>query len=345
MPQSIPSIPSKMTAVLQSAYGDVGVYKTGIVDVPTPGVGQILVRVEAASLHADIWHTMRGEPTMLRLMGGGFRKPNYAIPGTDLAGVVVALGDGVDDFCLGDRVFGQTVAWNLWSNGGTYAQYAVADAVRLEKIPDGVDFAEAAATATSGQIVLQNMALGPLVEGCRILVHGAAGCVGSLAVQIAKARGVVVTAVDLPAKLDSLRALGADFVVDGSTIDPTEGSARYDMVFDVLGIHSLGKWRRVLEPTGHYVLIGHDQYGSCRRTILGSVPKMLGLAVQAPFVSQKVLASPPKFSEPPLKMLARWLESGAIAPKIDSVLGLEQLPQAMRRLVSNDVQGRIVFAP
>lgn len=338
-----------MTAVLQSAYGDIDVYGMGTVAVPVPGPGQVLVRVRATSLHADIWHTMRGEPLMLRLMGGGFIRPNQPVPGTDLAGEVVAVGAEIQGcpigFCPGDRVFGQSLGWNLWRNGGTYAEYAAVDASRLEKIPDGTGFVEAAVTATSGQIVLQNLPLEPLVDGCRILVHGAAGCVGSLAVQIAKARGAVVTAVDLPSKLDSLRACGADQVIDGSTTVPTEGAARYDMVFDVLGIHPLRKWRRVLEPNGHYILIGHDQYGSCGRKVLGSVPKMLSLALQAPFVSQKVLVSPPKLSEPPLKMLARWLESGAIAPRIDSVLGLADLPQAMRRLERNEVDGRIVFAP
>lgn len=338
-------VPSTMTAVLQSAYGDIDVYRTGIVDVPKPGAGQVLVRVRATSLHADIWHTMRGEPMVLRLMGGGFRKPNFSIPGTDLAGEVVALGAGADRFCLGDRVFGQTLDWNLWRNGGTFAPYAVVDVARLEKIPVGIGFAEAASTATSGQIVLLNMPLDPLVPESRVLIHGAAGCVGSLALQIAKARGAEVTAVDLPPKLGLLRTLGADVVVDGSTTDPTEGTARYDMVFDVLGIHPLRKWRRVLKPQGHYILIGHDQYGSCRRTVLGSIPKMLVLAAQAPFVPQKVLLSPPKPSEPPLKLLARWLEAGTITPRIDSIVGLEALAQAMRRLENNDVQGRIVFAP
>lgn len=334
-----------MIAVLQSDYGDIDVYRTATVAVPVPGPGQVLVRVRATSLHADIWHAMRGEPRILRLMGGGFVRPNQPIPGTDLAGEVAATGPGVDVFRPGDLVFGQTLAWNLWRNGATCAEYAAVDAVRLERIPQGIGFAEAAATATSGQIVLQNLPLEPVVDGCRVLVHGAAGCVGSLAVQIAKARGAVVTAVDLPHKLDSLRAIGADQVIDGSNVDPTEGSVRYDVVFDVLGIHPLRKWRRVLEPTGHYILIGHDQYGSCRRTVLGSIPKMLSLALQAPFVSQKVLVSPPKLAEPPLKMLARWLESGAVVPQIDSVLALDQLPQAMRRLERNEVNGRIVFAP
>lgn len=340
-----PIIPETMSAVLQSGYGDIDVFHVGDIAVPKPAHGQVLVRVRATSLHADIWHTMRGEPRVLRLMGGGFLRPKVPVPGTDLAGEVVATGEGVDKFRLGDRVFGQTVDWNLWRNGGTYATWAVADTSRLEKIPEGIGFAEAAATATSGQIVLLNLPLDALVPGSRVLVHGAAGCVGSLAVQIAKARGAEVVAVDLPDKLDLLRALGADEVVDGSKSDPTEGTGRYRLVFDVLGLHPLRKWRRVLESDGHYVLIGHDQYGASARTLLGGIPQMLGLAVQAPFVSQKVLLGPPKLSEPPLRMLARWLESGAITPRIDSVLPLEDLPQAMRRLERNQVQGRIVFAP
>lgn len=345
MSQAPEPIPTSMITVLQSRYGDVDVYRRGEVPVPRPGPGQVLVRVRATTLHADIWHAMRGEPRILRLMGGGFLRPKNPVPGTDLAGEVVALGDGVDKFRLGDRVFGQTTGWNLWRNGGTFAPWAVAGAAGLAKIPDGIGFPEAASVATSGQIVLLNMPLEPLVPGASVLVHGAAGCVGSLALQIAKARGARVVAVDRPAKLDLLRSLGADEAIDGATTDPTAGDPRYDMVFDVLGLHPLRAWCRVLKPDGHYVLIGHDQYGASRRTLLGGIPQMLGLALRAPFVTQKVVLGPPESPEPPLEMLARWLERRAITPRIDSVLPLPELPRAMRRLERNEPQGRIVFAP
>jgi NADPH:quinone reductase-like Zn-dependent oxidoreductase len=334
-----------MTAAIQTGYGDVDVYREAVVPVPSPGPGQVLVRVRATTLHADIWHTMRGEPAVLRLMGGGFLRPKNPVPGTDLAGEVVATGADVDKFRLGDRVFGQTLGWNLWSNGGTFAPWAVADVAGLARIPDGIGYPEAAAVATSGQIVLLNMPLAPLVPGASVLVHGAAGCVGSFAVQITKARGARVVAVDLPAKLDLLRSLGADEVVDGTTTDPTAGDSRYDMVFDVLGIHPLRAWRRVLKPAGHYVLIGHDQYGESRRTLLGGIPQMLDLALRAPFVSQTLQLGPVKLSESPLEMLAGWLAEGAITPRIDSVVPLSELPRAMRRLERNETQGRIVFAP
>lgn len=337
--------PDTMTAVLQSGYGDIDQYRMGDAPVPTPGPGQVLVRVRATTLHADIWHTLHGVPSVLRLMGGGLLRPKDPIPGTDLAGEVAVLGDGVDKFRLGDRVFGQTLAWNLWRNGGTFAPWAVVDVSRLEAIPDGIGFPEAASVATSGQIVLQNMPLDPLTSGARVLVHGAAGCVGSVALQIAKARGAFVVGVDLPGKLDLLRSLGADEVLDGSHVNPTEGSPRYRMVFDILGLHSLRDWRRVLEPQGRYVLIGHDEYGAKGRKLLGSIPKMLGLAMQAPFGSQKVVFGPVELDEPPLRLLAQWLATGAITPRIDAVLPLSELPQAMRRLETNKVQGRIVFAP
>jgi NADPH:quinone reductase-like Zn-dependent oxidoreductase len=345
MTTPVPTPPDTMTVVLQSGYGDVDQYRLGQAPVPTPGPGQVLVRVRATTLHADIWHTLHGVPSVLRLMGGGLLRPKDPIPGTDLAGEVAALGDGVDKFRLGERVFGQTLSWNLWRNGGTFAPWAVADVSRLEAIPEGIGFPEAASVATSGQIVLMNMPLEPLAPGARVLVHGAAGCVGSVALQIAKARGAKVVAVDLPGKLDLLRSLGADEVVDGSRVDPTEGVARYRMVFDILGLHPLRDWRRVLEPQGHYVLIGHDEYGAKGRRILGSIPKMLGLAMQAPFGTQKVVLGLPKLDAPPLRLLANWLASGAITPRIDAVLPLQDLPQAMRRLESNQVQGRIVFAP
>lgn len=337
--------PDTMTAVLQSGYGDIDQYRMGDAPVPTPGPGQVLVRVRATTLHADIWHTLHGVPSVLRLMGGGLIRPKDPIPGTDLAGEVAVLGQGVDRFRLGDRVFGQTLEWNLWRNGGTFAPWAVANVDRLELVPEGIGFPEAASVATSGQIVLLNMPLEPLNAGSRVLVHGAAGCVGSVALQIAKARGASVVGVDLPGKLDLLRSLGADEVVDGTLANPTEGTSRYDMVFDVLGLHPLRAWRRVLEPQGRYVLIGHDEYGAKGRKLLGSIPKMLGLAMQAPFGSQKVVFGPVKLGEPPLRLLARWLATGAITPRIDSVLPLSELPQAMRRLETNKVQGRIVFAP
>ena len=334
MPQASEPIPTSMTAVLQSRYGNVDVYREGVVPVPRPGPGQVLVRVRATTLHADIWHAMCGEPRILRLMGGGFLRPKNPVPGTDLAGEVVALGDGVDKFRLGDRVFGQTTGWNLWRNGGTFAPWAVAGAAGLAKIPDGIGFPEAASVATSGQIVLLNMPLEPLVPGASVLVHGAAGCVGSLALQIAKARGARVVGVDLPAKLDLLRSLGADEAIDGATTDPTAGEPRYDMVIDVLGLHPLRAWCRVLKPAGHYVLIGHDQYGATRRTLLGGIPQMLDLVLRAPFVSQKVVFGPVKLSEPPLEMLARWLAEGAITPRIDSVVPLSELPRAVREVRS-----------
>lgn len=345
MTTHVPTPPDTMTAVLQAGYGDIDQYRLGEAPVPTPGPGQVLVRVRATTLHADIWHTLHGVPAVLRLMGGGLRRPVDPIPGTDLAGEVAVPGPGVDKFRPGDRVFGQTLDWNLWRNGGTFAPWAVADVARLEAMPDGIGFPEAASVATSGQIVLMNMPLEPLGPGAWVLVHGAAGCVGSLALQVAKARGARVVGVDLPDKLDLLRSLGADEVVDGSRIDPTEGVPRYRMVFDILGLRPLRAWRRVLEPQGHYILIGHDQYGAHGREILGSIPKMLGLALQAPFGSQKVVLGPQKLDRPPLRLLADWLGSGAITPRIDSVLPLQDLPQAIRRLETNQVQGRIVFAP
>lgn len=336
-----------MKAILQHAYGTSDVYQLGDAPAPAPAAGEVLVRVRATSLHADIWHAMRGIPYILRLMGGGFRRPRNPIPGIDLAGEVVELGSGSTRFQVGDRVFGQSFAgWNLWQNGGTFAEYAAVPESVLDTIPDGVDFPRAAAAATSGLIVLLNLDLAALGKESRVLLNGAGGGVGTIALQIIKSTGAEVTAVDGSDKLDMLRSLGADHVIDYAQEDFTRSGVRYDLVFDIVGNKPLSELRRVIRPKGTYLLIGHDDYGrKPGRRLLAAIPQFLGLALRAPFVSQNLSIVPPKNKETPLVVVRRLLQSRELVPAVDEVVPLEGVHEAMARLESGRVKGKIVIAP
>jgi NADPH:quinone reductase-like Zn-dependent oxidoreductase len=183
-------------------------------------------------------------------MGAGVRKPKNPIPGTDVAGVVAAVGTGVTQFEVGAEVFGEVVPGFQWTNGGTYAEFvAVREDAILAK-PARVTFEQAAAVPSSGLIALRSLRLGGLRAGQHVLINGAGGCVGSLALQIAKANGARVTGVDHTSKLDLLRSLGADDVIDFTQEDFTRGSTRYDIILDVASTSTLSACRRVLTCAG-----------------------------------------------------------------------------------------------
>src|SRR5688572_23691752 len=197
-----------MKAVIQSGYGPIErVLSVQHVSTPTPKDDEVLVRVRAASVHPDVWHAILGYPFVLRLMGNGVLRPR-AVPGTDLAGVVEAIGRNVTRFKAGDEVFGES-ARHGWMNGGAYAEYAAVRQDYLALKPSNVSFEQAAAVPTAGTIALNN--LGGIVRRKRqsVLINGAGGCMGPIALQIAKADGAEVTAVDCATKLPMLRALGA----------------------------------------------------------------------------------------------------------------------------------------
>jgi NADPH:quinone reductase-like Zn-dependent oxidoreductase len=183
--------------------------------VPAVGAGDVRVRVRAASLHPDVWHVVTGRPAVLRLMGAGRTRPRQPIPGTDMAGVVEAVGPQVTRFRPGDAVFGETIPAMQWVNGGAFAEYVSVPEHLLALKPANVTFEQAASVPTAGYIALLNLPdLRQVGPGRRVLVNGAGGGVGTLVVQIAKAHGAHVTAVDTAGKLPMLRALGADVVVD-----------------------------------------------------------------------------------------------------------------------------------
>jgi NADPH:quinone reductase-like Zn-dependent oxidoreductase len=276
-----------MKAIVQNRYGSADVLELREVDDPVVRDDQLLVRVRAASVHADVWHVMRGVPYVLRIMGAGVRRPKNLVPGTDLAGHVESIGPNVTRFQPGDEVFGQSLVANLWRHGGAFAEYAAAPESRFELKPAGLTFEQAAAVPTSGSLAVQGVRdEGRIQPGQAVLINGAAGAVGSFAVQLAKAYGANVTAVDAAAKLDMLRSTGADRVVDYSKEDFTRRGERYDVILDIVGNHPWPEVRRALTPVGTYVLIGHDQYGAAGQRWFGSLGRFAKLIMMSPFVRQ-----------------------------------------------------------
>jgi NADPH:quinone reductase-like Zn-dependent oxidoreductase len=331
-------------AIVQSRYGSLDVLALRDVDVPQVEDDQVLVRVRAASVHPDVWHVLRGWPYVLRFMGAGLVRPKRRVPGTDLAGRIESVGRNVTRFQPGDEVFGESIKGYQWHNGGTFAEYVSASQDALALKPANVTFEQAAAVPTSGLIALQNVRdQGRVQPGEQVLVNGAGGGVGVFAVQLAKAYGAQVTAVDDGPKLPMLRSIGADRVIDYTEEDFTRGSERYDLIVDIPGNHPFSECRRALTPHGRYVLIGHDQFGNVGRRWFGSLPRFARLMVMTPFVRQlpKVsFALPPKNES--LGVLKEFLEAGRLTPVIDRTYPLAEVPDAIRYLETGRAQGKVV---
>jgi NADPH:quinone reductase-like Zn-dependent oxidoreductase len=337
---------NSMKAIVQEKYGSpVDVLELMDIDKPVVKDDEVLVRVHAASVHPDVWHVVRGLPYVLRLMGAGLLKPKNSVPGTDVAGHVESVGKNVTQFRPGDEVFGESVRGHQWHNGGAYAEYVSVPEDALALKPDNITFEQAAAVPTSGLIALQNLPNeGRVQPGQSVLINGAGGGVGALAVQLAKAYGAHVTGVDNTKKLDMVRSLGADRVIDYTQEDFTQSGERYDLIFDIPGNHPFSACRRVLTPDGIYVLIGHDRFGQGAGRWFGSIPRVLKLVALSPFLSQ---IPTPNFSMPDKKnqmvYLKELLETEKITPVIDRTYPLSEVPEAIRYLEEGHARGKVVI--
>jgi NADPH:quinone reductase-like Zn-dependent oxidoreductase len=331
-------------AIVQDRYGEPAVVlRVAEIADPVPGPDEVLVRVRAASVHPDVWHVVTGRPAVLRLMGAGLRRPKVRVPGTDIAGTVTALGSAVTGFQPGDEVFGETVTGYGWKHGGAYAEHVAVRARALRRRPGTLTPEQAATVPTAGFIALHNMrAAGQGRPGRRVLVNGAGGGVGMIAVQLAKADGAHVTAVDTAAKRDLLLGLGADETVDHEQEDVLRRGGRYDLVFDVVGSHSVADWRRVLEPTGTYVLIGHDRFGAAGHRVLGSIPRFIGLMARTPFVPQLRRQPVVRDTTEFLSVLAGLAERGQLTPVVARTFPLAEVTDALAYLASGQARGRVV---
>ncbi len=333
-----------MKAIVQDRYGPPADLQLREVPEPMVGEDEVLVRVRAASLHPDVWHAVVGRPYVLRLMGAGLFKPKNPIPGTDVAGVVQSTGESVTRFEPGDEVFGLTAA-DTWANGGAFAEYVAVSEECLASKPGNVTFEQAASVPASGVIALNNLPdAGRIGAGREVLINGAGGGVGALALQIAKAYGARVTAVDGPGKLSMLRSLGADRVIDYTREDYTRGDGRYDLIIDVPGNRPLAACRRVLTAEGRYVPIGHEHYGRSGRRIFGLIPYYLYLMVRSRFDEQlgsgnRSLAG----TRDVMAALRELLEAGKITPVIDSAYPLSEVREAFRHLVEDELRGKVIL--
>ena len=332
-----------MKAIVQDRYGSADVLELREIERPTASDDEVLVRVHAASVHADVWHAVKGVPYVLRAMGSGVRAPKHHIPGTDLAGVVESVGSNVTRFGPGDEVFGLSLSANLWRNGGAFAEYAAVPGTTLELKPTVLTFEQAAAVPTSGSIAVQHVRdEGRLKPEQTVLINGAGGAVGSFAVQLAKAWGGVVTAVDATEKLEMLRSIGADTVLDYTEEDFTRRGERYDFVLDIAGNRPWRECRRALTPDGTYVLSGFDQYGRSGHRWFGSLGRFARLMVIAPFIPQFHPFRGAKDPGDRLVVLKELIDAGKLTPFIDRTFPLSETSEAIRYLETGQARGKIV---
>jgi len=323
-----------MTAIVQDEYGSIpeNVLRLEEIGRPDIGDGEVLVKVRAASVDRGTWHLMAGLPKLMRVMGFGFRRPKAPNPGRSLAGTVEAVGRNVTDFEPGDEVYG--------TGDGSFAEYVRARAGRLARKPANLSFEQAAAVPISGTTALQAVRDGAQVQpGQRVLIIGASGGVGSFAVQIAKAFGAEVTGVCSTAKMDLVRVLGADHVIDYTHDEFADGEHRYDVILDIGGNSRLSHLRRALTGDGRLVIVGGETDGRW----LGGFDRQLRATLLSPLVSQKLGLLMATENSAHLADLRELLEAGKVTPAIDRTYPLSDVAAAIRHLTDGRTRGKVVI--
>jgi len=322
-----------MKAIVQDRYGSADVLEFRDIEEPTAGENDVLVRVRAAGCGPDVWHIMAGEPYMARL-ALGLRGPKIAVRGWDVAGIVEAVGANVQDLRPGDEVMGT-------AEQGSFAELTVTPADRVVLKPAGISFEQAAAVPVSGVTALRAVRDEAQVKpGQDVVVIGAAGGVGSFAVQIAKAFGANVTGVCSTGKADLVRSIGADDVIDYSREDFTDGSRRWDAIIDTAGRRPLSQLRRALTEKGTLVIVGGDGGG---RWTGGFFRGVLRAPVVSLFVGQRLRGLATKLEDRQnLNDLTQLMESGSVKPVIDRTYPLIEAPDAIRYLAEGHPAGKIV---
>jgi len=321
-----------MKAIGQDTYGSTDVLELRDIGKPEIAGDEVLVRVHAAGVDRGVWHVMTGLPYPIRLAGYGLRAPKTPVPGSDVAGVVEAVGKDVTRFQPGDEVFG--------IGKGTYAEYARAPENKLAPKPANLTFVQAAVVAISGLTALQGLRdHGKVRPGQKVLIIGASGGVGTFAVQLAKAFGAEVTAVCSTTKVDMVRSLGADHVIDYTRDDFADGEQRYDVILDIGGNSSLSRLRRALAPKGTLVIVGGEGGGRW----LGGTDRQLRALLLSRFVGQKLTTFISKENHEDMLVLTELIEAGKVTPVIDRTYPLTEAPQAIRYLEQGHARGKVVI--
>jgi NADPH:quinone reductase-like Zn-dependent oxidoreductase len=321
-----------MKAMVRDTYGSPDLLELRDIDLPECADDEVLVRVHAAGVGRDVWHVMTGLPYPIRLAGFGFRAPKNPVIGSDMAGVVEAVGKSVSRFQPGDEVFG--------IGKGSYAEYVCALEDKLAPKPANLTFEQAAVVPIMGSTALQALRdHGKALPGQELLIIGASGGVGTYAVQIAKAFGALVTGVCSTKKVEMVRSIGADHVIDYTREDFAEGGTRYDLILDIGGNSSLARLRSALASRGTLVITGGEGGGRW----LGGTDRQVRAMLLSPFVGQKLGTFVNKENHEDLLVLKDLIESGKITPVIDRSYPLAEVPEAMRYLEAGHARGKVVI--
>jgi NADPH:quinone reductase-like Zn-dependent oxidoreductase len=318
-----------MKAILYTRPGPPEVLRYEEIPKPTPADDEVLLRIRAASVNPLDWRLLQGGPFLVRLLLG-MRKQKVTRPGREVAGEVEAVGRNVVQLKVGDAVFGTCE--------GAFAEYACAAESQLALKPENVTFEQAAAVPVAAFTALQGLRdRGQVKAGEKVLINGAAGGVGTFAVQIAKAFGAEVTGVCSTRNVELVRSLGADHVIDYTREDFTQGGERYDVIFDAVGNHSLSACRRVLNPKGLFLMVGGPKE-------LGSaLTRALKAVLLSPFVSQSFVVVMARRRKEDLIAMSDLIAAGKVTPVIDRTYPLREVAKAFRYMEAGHARGKVVI--
>jgi NADPH:quinone reductase-like Zn-dependent oxidoreductase len=329
--RNLPGKGRDVRAIVQDVYGTADRLRLSEIEKPVIAANEVLVQVRAAGVDRGTCHLMRGEPYLVRILGFGFRGPKNRVPGLDVAGTVVAVGADVTRFQVGDEVFG--------ISRGSFAEYAAAREDKLVSKPPGLSFEQAAVVAVSGLAAIKGLHAGHIAAGQKVLIIGASGGVGTYAVQLAKAFGAEVTGVASTAKVDLVRSIGADEVIDYTREDFADGRQHYDLILDIGGNSGLSRLRHALTPKGTLVIAGGE---GAKWTGVGR--QLRGLAL-SPVVPQRLTmyVSSTNKRQADLEALRQQIEAGHVTPIVGKTYPLADVPEAIRHLEGGRAQGKIAI--
>ena len=318
-----------MKAIVRTKYGSPDVLKLVDVEKPIPRDDEVLIKVQAVSVNGSDWEGLRGKPLYARF--GGLLKPHYHILGSDIAGRVEKTGRNTRQFQPGDEVFGE-----ILPRRGGFAEYVCASEKTLARKPASMTFEEAAAIPQGAVIALQGIRdKGQVQPGQAVLINGAGGSAGMFAVQLAKYYGAEVTGVDNAGKLDFMRSLGADHVIDHTREDFTQNGKQYDLILDVIAHHPVFAYTRALRPGGSYFVVG------------GSVATLFQILFQGPWIRRttgkkiRILAVQPNLRD--MVYITELCEAGKVVPVIDKRYPLSEVPEALRYLGEGHARGKVII--